>query len=144
MERQSVRDSPIWPSEESVYSGEILPDNIENILGDARLVERIHTPFVAEMVNQIVFVPDEFFTEERKAIQEAAKTLADFQRHYSISAHVGPGDPIEEVLRSVQELLVTSQSTSTIVDAQNRQAAFAEQHAPQLWNRVLLGRGRSA
>src|SRR5207249_2887291 len=42
--------------EEIVYSGETAPQNLGDVLGDLQLIERIHTPFVGEMVNQVVFV----------------------------------------------------------------------------------------
>jgi hypothetical protein len=128
--------------EETVYSGETAPENLANVLGDAQLVERVHTPFVAEMVNQIVFVPEEFFVEERKAIDEANKIISEFQRRYSISGHVGPGDPIEYLQQSIRELMATSPSTSTIAASLDKRAEFAAQYAPQIWNEVLRNAGR--
>ncbi len=128
--------------EETVYSGETAPDNLANVLGDSQLVERIHTPFVAELVNQIVFVPEEFFVEERKAIDEANKMFSEFQRRYSISGHVGPGDPIEYLQQSIRELIATSPSTSTIAASLEKRAEFAAQYAPQIWNELLREAGR--
>jgi len=40
--------------EETVYSGEVAPDNIAYPFSDQLLREQIHTPFVAEIVNQLV------------------------------------------------------------------------------------------
>jgi hypothetical protein len=128
--------------EEIVYSGESGPADLGDVLGDAQLIERIHTPFVGEIVNQIVFVPDEFFAEERKAIDEANKSFSEFQRHYSISGHVGPGDPIQYLRQSIRELIETSPSTSTIAESLEKRAEFAEQYAPQIWNEVLRRAGR--
>jgi uncharacterized DUF497 family protein len=57
--------------EETVCSGE--PFGVGDPLSDPQLLEQIHTPFVAEIVNQVVLVPEAFFTEERKALEKAEK-----------------------------------------------------------------------
>jgi hypothetical protein len=126
--------------EETVYSGELAPENIGDPLGDATFREHIHTPVVAEMVNQIVFVPERFFVRERKAIEEAKRMLDEFDRRFSESAHVGPGDPIEFLQRAIRESLVESPSTSTFVASMDKREAFAKEHAPRIWNDVVQGR----
>jgi hypothetical protein len=37
------------------------------------LVEWIHTPFIVEVVNQLLDVPTAFFRRERKALDEAGR-----------------------------------------------------------------------
>jgi hypothetical protein len=72
------------------------------------------------MVNQIVFVPERLFVRERKAIEEAKRMLDEFDRRFSESAHVGPGDPIEFLQRAIRESLVESPSTSTFVASMDK------------------------
>lgn len=120
--------------EETVYSGETIPDSVKDVYADAQLREVIHTAVVAEMVNQLVMVPQEFFDEERKAIDAGSKMWHAFQRSYSKSAPVGPGDPIQRVQRTVREMVAASPSTSTLAAAMDRRVEFARQHAPALWN----------
>ena len=93
------------------------------------------------MVNQVVFVPEEFFVEERKAIDAANKMFSEFQRHYSISGSVGPGDPIQYLQQSIREMIAMSPSTSTIAESLDKRAEFAAQYAPQIWNKLLRGAG---
>jgi hypothetical protein len=123
--------------EETVYSGETGPEDLGDILSDVQLREQIHTPFVAEMFNQLVLVPEEFFTEERKAIEEATRIWDEFQRRFSESAPVGPGDPIEFLQKSIRELVTISPSTATISTAMDMRVEFAMRHAPELWDAVL-------
>jgi hypothetical protein len=128
--------------EETVYSGELAPANIADVLADDTYREQIHTPVVAEMVNQLVFVPEEFFARERKAIDEGQKTMDEFDRRFSETAHVGPGDPIEFLQKAIRESIVESPSTATLVASMDRRAAFAKEQAPHIWNAVLQNRNR--
>ena len=128
--------------EETVYSGELAPANIADVLADDTYREQIHTPVVAEMVNQLVFVPEEFFARERKGIDEARKTMDEFDRRFSETAHVRPGDPIEFLQKAICEFIVELPSTATLVASMDRRAAFAKEQAPHIWNAVLQKRNR--
>jgi hypothetical protein len=123
--------------EETVYSGEVAPDNIADPFSDQLLREQIHTPFVAEIVNQLVFVPEAFFEKERKAIVESAKMWYEFFRRFSELRPIGPGDPIEFLERSIREMAVRSPSTATIAATLERRVEFATREAPELWEAVV-------
>jgi hypothetical protein len=123
--------------EEIVYSGETLPASPGDILSNQQLVERIHTPFVAEMVNQLVLVPEEFFTKEGKAMEEGDKMLREFDRRFAEQGPVGPGDPVEFLQKSIRELAARSSSTATLATISDMRVEFAMRQAPELWNAVL-------
>lgn len=123
--------------EETVYSGETAPDNIGEILADQQLREQLHTPFVAEMVNQLVFVPEEFFRKEREAIVQSAKMWREFRRRFAEQGPIGPGDPIEFLQESIRELAARSSSTATLATTFDMQVEFAMRQAPELWNAVI-------
>ena len=123
--------------EETVYSGETFPENIGDVLSDQRPLERIHTPFVAEMINQLVFVPEIFFREELRAFKRGDKILGEFERRFAKQAPVGPGDPIEFLQKSVREMASRSSSTSTLAAVMDERVEFATRQAPELWDSVL-------
>jgi hypothetical protein len=123
--------------EETVYSGEKISDNIADPFNNQQLLEQIHTPFVAEMVNQLVLVPESFFDEERKAIVQGAKMWHEFIRRFAESRPIGPGDPIEFLDRSIRAMAVRSQSTSTLAATIDERVEFARREAPELWEAVL-------
>ena len=123
--------------EETVYSGEIPPANLTDVLSDDDLREHIHTPFAVELVNQLVLVPEEFFVEERKAIEAGSKLYHDFIRRFSEVAPVGPGDPVESLEAAIRDRLTRSPSTSTIADALDRRVEFARDQASDVWQAVL-------
>ena len=125
--------------EETIYSGEALPDNLADILADPHLTERIHTPFVAEIVNQLVLVPEEFFVEERQALQQGAKLWHEFNQGYAKSAPISPGDPIEGLQNSVRDQVSRSLSTATLAGVLGSQVEFAQRQAPDLWNATVQG-----
>jgi hypothetical protein len=127
--------------EEVVYSGETGPDAIVDVTASAQLQERIHTPMVAEMVNQVVLVPEEFFVEERKAIEQAAKILDQFEHKWAVAQRPQPGDPVELVQRSINHMMTVSPSTSTLVATLDKRVEFAAEFAPQIWNEVLREAG---
>ena len=119
--------------EETVYSGETQPEGLTDILGNAQLLERIHTAFAAEMVNQLVLVPEAFFEEEHRAIAAAAKKWKEFVIRFAKSGPPGPGDPIQILERSIDERLRVSPSTSTLISALDDRVEFAMQYAPHIW-----------
>lgn len=123
--------------EETVYSGETFPENLGDVLSDQGLLERIHTPFVAEMINQLVFVPEIFFREELRAFKRGDKMLGEFERRFAQQAPVGPGDPIEFLQKSVREMASRSSSTSTLAAVMDERVEFATRQAPELWDSVL-------
>jgi hypothetical protein len=122
--------------EETVYSGEIVPDNPGDILANQQLREHIHTPFVAEMVNQVVYVPEEFFDKEREAIVESARLWREFLRRFAEVGPIGPGDPIEFLHQSIGDLVKVSPSTSTLAATIDKRVEFAMREAPELWERA--------
>lgn len=122
--------------EETVYSGEALPDNIVDPLTQ-QFTERIHTPFVAEVVNQLVFVPEEFFDEEREAIARGAKMWHDFIRRFAESRPIGPGEPIEFLEQAIRAMTVRSQSTATLAETIDRRVEFAQREAPDIWRAIM-------
>jgi hypothetical protein len=128
--------------EEIVYSGEAAPGNISDPLNDEDLIEHIHTPFVAEMVNQLVLVPEAFFDAERKAITEAAKMWREFLRRFAEERPIGPGDPIEYLEQSIRQMTIRSPSTATLAATLDQQVTFATREAPDLWKAVLESASR--
>jgi hypothetical protein len=129
--------------EETIYSGETLPDDLANILADPDLTRQIHTPFVAEIVNQLVLVPEEFFVEERQALQHGAKLLHEFNTRFLHAAPIDPGGPVENLHNSIRDQVSRSLSTATLAGVIGDQVEFAQQQAPDLWNAVLQGDARS-
>lgn len=130
--------------EETVYSGEIPAAGVSDLLGDPQVREHLHTPFVTEMVNQIVLVPQPFFVEERNAIQRANKFWFEFMRKYAKSAPIGPGDPVISMLDEVSQRLHRSPSTETLFAGLDTKAAFALRERPELWEQVLREAGDDA
>jgi hypothetical protein len=130
--------------EETVYSGETLSQDVADILTDQDLVETIHSVFPAEIANQVIYVPEEFFTEERDAIDQAEKALNEFNRRFSKNAKaapihppVGPGDPMRRLLQSIQEASTRSLSTATLVTTLKKRMELASLRAPELWRAVV-------
>ncbi len=121
--------------EETVYSGE--PFAAGDALSNPQLVEQIHTPFVAELVNQMVLVPEEFFTKERKTLETGSEMFRTFERKFAEQAPVGPGDPIEFLQKSIRALQTRSSSTATLAATLDMRVEFAMREAPELWNAVL-------
>ena len=106
-----------------------MSDNIADPFNDQRLLEQIHTPLVAEIVNQLVFVPESFFDEERKAIAQGAKMWHEFIRRFAESKPIGPGDPIEFLDRSIRAMAVRSQSTATLAATIDERVEFARRRS---------------
>jgi hypothetical protein len=123
--------------EETVYSGETYPGDLGNFLSDENLRAVIHTPIMSEVINQAVMVPEEFFKEESKAIQAAAKKWHEFLRRFAESRPIGPGDPIEFLEQTQRENVLRSPSTSTLVATLDERVTFASQEAPEIWEAVL-------
>jgi hypothetical protein len=123
--------------EEAVYSGETLPDTPGDILSDQQLVEWLHTPFAAEIVNQLVMVPEEFFTQERAALVDGKNVVDEMERKYAQNAPVGPADPIVSLHKAIRELTARSSSTATLAATLDLRAEFAASQAPELWNEIL-------
>jgi hypothetical protein len=124
--------------EETVYSGATPPDDIGDVLVEQQFREQIHTPFVGEIVNQIVFVPEEFFAEESKAIERASKMLDHYARRFAEQRPIGPGDPIEFLQKSVRESITRSPSTATLAATLDMRVEFARRYGPELWDQVLM------
>ena len=125
------------PLEETVYSGEV-PDEG---LPAQQLREVLHTPFVTEVVNQIVFVPEDFFKREREAIERGEKLWHEFVTKYAKSAPIGPSDPVVSLLDRIRERVQAAPTTETLVAALHDRIAFATREHPQLWAEVVRGEG---
>jgi hypothetical protein len=125
--------------EEDVFSGESIPDGVGGLPDEPQFRERIHTPYLAEIVNQLVFVPERFFEKEREAIAKGAKMWREFIRRFSESRVAGPGDPIEFLLESNRALLARSPSTATLALMIDEQVQFAEREAPRMWQEAVRG-----
>jgi len=141
---KTSRSKPTSSSRKPSIPGETPPDNIVDILSAQQLGERIHTPFVAEMVNQLVFVPEEFFRKEREALEGNAKSWREFRYRYAERAPIGPGDPIEFLLESIREVTTHSSSTAILATTFDMQVEFAMRQAPELWDAVLREAQRTA
>ena len=87
--------------EETVLSGETIPDSMAALPSASQLTEQIHTPLVAELVNQLVFVPEEFFDKEQEALAHGRKIWQDFIRRFTESRPPAPGDPIDPFTRPI-------------------------------------------
>lgn len=122
--------------EEIVYSGEEPTDDIGDVLSDEQLTERIHTPVAAEIVNQIVLVPEQFFTDERRAFERGEKMWRDFMDRFSEERPVGPGDPIESLHDDLRDMVTRSKSTATLARTLDLRVRFARTEAPELWGRI--------
>jgi hypothetical protein len=127
--------------EETVYSGEIAPAGAVSPLADPLLREQLHTPFLSEIVNQIVFVPEEFFTAEREALERGEKLWHDFVTKYAKSETLGPGTPVVSLLDSVANRLLISPSTATLAAGLDERVNFALREQPKIWGEVLKEAG---
>jgi hypothetical protein len=127
--------------EETVYSGEIAAVDAAGPLGDPLLREQLHTPFLSEIVNQIVFVPEEFFTAEREALERGEKLWHDFVTKFATSTAVGPGTPVVSMLDSVANRLLVSPSTATLAAGLDERFNFAFRESPKIWGEVLKAAG---
>lgn len=125
--------------EETIYSGEALTDAAIDALGSTALTERLHTPVAAEIVNQRVMVPKSFFDAERKALEEGYNASEKFKRKYSISAPVGPRDPVIAAITEAGRRLRESLSTATLADTLSLQLEAAREHQPELYRSVTNG-----
>src|SRR4029450_8639579 len=103
--------------------------------------EKCHTPFLSEIVNQIVFVPEEFFAAERDALDKGEKLWADFVTKFAESTPVGPGPPVVTVLNSVANHLLVSPSTATLAAGLDERVNFAAREHPKIWDKVLSESG---
>jgi len=120
--------------EEFVYSGDSYGGDPENLSDTDGIWEKIHTPFAAEIVNQLYLVPEQFFEEERKALKEGAKKWNDFQKKYAKSKTINPGDPIEFLSKDIREILARSQSTATLAQINDLQQNFIKKYSQNLGN----------
>lgn len=127
--------------EETVYSGETAPASTADPLGDPLLREQLHTPFLGEIVNQIVFVPEEFFTAEREALERGEKLWHDFVTKFAKSTTLGPGTPVVSLLDSVANRLIASPSTATLAAGLDERVNFAFREHPKIWGDVLKDAG---
>jgi len=100
---------------------------------------QLHMPFVVEIVNQAMLVPEDFFKEEAAALERGEKLYNDLNSKYAQSGPVGPGDPIAGMLDRVRGQLTRSQSTATIAEGLNTRLEFMREALPNEF-RELVGR----
>jgi hypothetical protein len=63
----------------------------EKFIGSGQIM---HTALPIPVNGQLTYVPQKFFDDETAAIAKAARTIADFNRRYSVSRTPGPIDPV--------------------------------------------------
>jgi hypothetical protein len=114
--------------EEAVSSGEPIGEP-----------EWLHTPFAAEIVNQLVTVPQSFFDEEAKALAAGRKLWSDLERRFALSGPVGPGDPVAAAVIRGREMLAESRSTATLAEVLDMRLTAAKRHMPELWAQAVDG-----
>jgi hypothetical protein len=99
--------------------------------------EWLHTPFEAELVNQITLVPQSFLEDERRALEASARAWRDFFRRFAESRKIGPGDPIAFAIEKATQLLRESQSTATLSQSLDVQFDALRRHHPEAWQSAL-------
>jgi hypothetical protein len=124
--------------EERVFSG-LLPGEGENPAEFAGGTVQIHTPFKAEIVNQLLLVPERFFREEQQALDWGEKLWKDTLDKYTEERPLGPEDPIAATLDDVRKQVEASPSTSTIVHGLNTRLKFMQQAMPEFFEAHMRG-----
>jgi hypothetical protein len=119
--------------EEAVSSGEPVAEP-----------EWLHSPFAAEIVNQLVMVPQSFFDEEAEALAAGRKLWSDLERRFSQSGSIGPGDPVAAAVIRGREMLAESRSTATLAEVLDMRLTAAKRHAPELWAQTVDGSDAAA
>lgn len=76
------------------------------------------------MVNQLVFVTELFFKEERKAIEEGENMWREFEQRFAEQAPIGPLDPVESLHKAIREMAPRSSSTLTLAAAMDEQMEY--------------------
>lgn len=123
--------------EETIYSGATVPEGAADILGSANLITALHTPFVAEIVNQTILVPESFFEQERNALDSGERMWDTYISKYAISAEVGPANPVITVLGRVRDTIARSPGTATLAESLHTRMEVARQANPALFEEVL-------
>lgn len=106
--------------------------------------EWLHTPFAAEMVNQLTLVPQSFFDDEKKALEAGERLWNDLMRHYSKSGQVGPGDPVTSVINQARALIRESVSTAALSESLAIRLSAVKEYEPELWRSVTNSFSRRA
>jgi hypothetical protein len=126
--------------EETVYSGEPIPEGVANYLGRPELQEQIHTAFAAEIVNQLVMVPPAFFIREHWALEESKELWGIVAREYAKESPMSVSESMTAMLAEVKDQTRRSPNTSTLVDSYRRRLEFAARERPHIWDEVMRGR----
>jgi hypothetical protein len=128
--------------EEDVYSGETIPDNIEDILQEQSLRTELHSAFPLEIVSQLTIVPKEFFEAEHLALTSGKKLWDDLKIRFAKSRGVGRQPPSPgDFERRLYETVGGSQATASLAEKQNRRFAFIQEHVPDALGEVLRESG---
>jgi hypothetical protein len=88
----------------------------------------LHTAMPVPMNGQLTYVPQSFFDAEQAIIDKARKAAAEFNRKYSLSTEVAPGDPVVGWLRP-GDLSTTAGLTKFMT--------LAKQHEPGILKEVM-------
>jgi hypothetical protein len=93
----------------------------------------LHTAMAVPINGQLTYVPQKFFDDERKAMEQAERTLTHFNEAYVHQAEPGPLDPVVGWVRPGDLA-----SRAGI----ERLAALAEEHQPELLHQVMAAHTR--
>jgi hypothetical protein len=99
--------------------------------------EQLHTPCVAEIVNQLVLIPEDFFAKERADLERGERIWNDVLRRFSESAELEPEDPIVAAVFEGRDALAESRSTSTLADIQQRRLGAAREHNAAIFEAAM-------
>ena len=126
------------PDDRSAQVYVVVEETVQS--GEGVTIRSLHTPIAAELTNQLVFVPQSFFDDEKRALQDAERLWNDLARRFAKSGTVGPGDPVASAMARVRELLRESSSTATLADSLAVRFDALRLHAPELFRAALANR----
>lgn len=154
-ERRHVRNEPVtvdwqlhwddgqlvvrlWgrPENRSCQIFVVVEERVESGEG-SRKFEWLHTPFAAELVNQLTLVPKSFFDDERAALEHGERLWDDTLRRFAESTEVGPEDPIVSAVFEARQVLTESASTATLGAALDMRFDAVRHHRPDLWSAAV-------
>jgi hypothetical protein len=129
------------PGQRSFQAFVVVEEGVQ--AGEAADVEWLHTPFAAELVNQLTLVPQSFFDKERRALEAGERLWHEIERRFAISAEPGPIDPIAAATRRARRLLRQSTSTATLSESLDLRFDALRAHRADLWQAAAerLARG---
>ena len=130
--------------EERVYNGEDM--GTESLLTN-RVSTTIHTAFAADIVNQIVLVPQAFFLREAWALQEAEEHWKEILG--ATLEETAPHDPtglrraLVHMLDGLKDREERAPTTATMAETLQERFEFIARERPVLWEAALVHRAQS-